>query len=89
MPLIRILRTGVLASCGWLALAALLWQHYGFLWALAAVILWAVLLRLFQQSVLAHARELADKAAARAPASDAGSRPGAGRGEAAQERRES
>jgi hypothetical protein len=61
MPLIRILRLGVLASCGWLALAALLWQNHGFLWALLAVIIWAALLRLFQQAVLAHARELAKR----------------------------
>lgn len=61
MPLIRILRLGVLASCGWLALAALLWQSHGFLWALLAIIIWAVLLRLFQQAVLAHARELAQR----------------------------
>jgi hypothetical protein len=61
LPLIRILRFGVLLSCGWLALAALLWQHHGFLWAALAVIIWVALLRLFQQAVLAHAQALAKK----------------------------
>ncbi len=52
---------GVLASSGWLALAALLWQHHGFLWAFAAVLLWVWLLRLFQQAVVAHAQSLAKR----------------------------
>ncbi len=59
MPLIRIMRMGVLASTGWLVLAALLWQTHGFLWAFLAVLLWVGLLRLFQQAVLAHAQALA------------------------------
>lgn len=53
------MRMGVLASTGWLVLAALLWQSHGFLWAFLAVLLWVALLRLFQQAVLAHARALA------------------------------
>jgi hypothetical protein len=57
----RIMRLGVLASTGWLALAALLWQRHGFLWAFLTVLIWVVLLRLFQQAVLAHAQSLADK----------------------------
>jgi hypothetical protein len=61
LPLLRIIRLGVLASTGWLALAALLWQRHGFLWAFLAVLIWVVLLRLFQQAVLAHAQSLADK----------------------------
>ncbi|RVT95463.1 hypothetical protein EOD42_17955 [Rhodovarius crocodyli] len=59
MRLLSVMRMGVLASSGWLALAALLWQHYGFLWAMLAVVLWAALLRLFQQAVLKHAEALA------------------------------
>lgn len=59
LPLLRILRLGVLASTGWLALAALLWQHHGFLWALLAVLIWVALLRLFQRAVLDHAQALA------------------------------
>ncbi len=55
------MRMGVLASSGWLALAALLWQHHGFLWAFAAVLLWVALLRLFQQAVIAHAKALAGR----------------------------
>jgi hypothetical protein len=61
MSLLMIIRLGVLASTGWLALAALLWQRHGFLWAFLAVLIWVVLLRLFQQAVLAHAQSLADK----------------------------
>ncbi len=56
------MRLGVLASTGWLALAALLWQHHGFLWAFLAVLIWVALLRRFQQAVLAHAQALAEKA---------------------------
>ena len=59
MPLLRILLHGVLASTGWLVLAALLWQHHGFLWALLAVLTWVGLLRLFQRAVLDHAQALA------------------------------
>ncbi|WP_353210493.1 hypothetical protein [Rhodovarius sp.] len=55
------MRLGVLASTGWLALAALLWQRHGFLWAFLAVLIWVALLRLFQQAVLAHAKSLAGK----------------------------
>jgi len=61
LPLIRIMRLGVLASTGWLALAALLWQRHGFLWAFLAVLIWVALLRLFQQAVLALAQSLAEK----------------------------
>jgi len=61
MSLLMIIRLGVLASTGWLALAALLWQRHGFLWAFLAVLIWVALLRLFQQAVLAHAQSLADK----------------------------
>jgi hypothetical protein len=61
LPLLHILRLGILASTGWLALAALLWQHHGFLWALLAVLIWAALIRLFQRAVLAHAQALAVK----------------------------
>ena len=59
MALLRILRLGIVASTGWLALAALLWQHHGFLWALLAVLIWAAMVRLFQRAVLAHAQALA------------------------------
>lgn len=59
MRLLSVMRLGVLLSCGWLVLAALLWQNYGFLWALLAVVIWAALLRLFQRAVLRHAQELA------------------------------
>lgn len=59
MSLMMIMRLGVLASTGWLALAALLWQSHGFLWAFLAVLIWVALLRLFQQAVLAHAQSLA------------------------------
>ena len=61
MPLLRILRLGILASTGWLALAALLWQHHGFLWALLAVLVWAAMIRLFQRAVLEHAHALVAK----------------------------
>lgn len=61
MGLIRIMRTGVLASTGWLVLAALLWQSHGFFWAFLAVLLWVALLRMFQQAVLAHAKALATR----------------------------
>ncbi|WP_027283667.1 hypothetical protein [Rubritepida flocculans] len=59
MPLISLLRQGMLLSLGWIVAATLLLRHHGFLWALLVLILWAALLVRFQRSTVEHARAIA------------------------------
>lgn len=60
MPLIALLRQGMLLSLGWIVAAALALRHHGFLWALLLVVIWAALAVRFQRSTVAHARAIAE-----------------------------
>ena len=59
MPLVGILRHGLLLSLGWVVAAALVLRHHGFPWALLLLVIWAALLVRFQRATVAHARSIA------------------------------
>ena len=59
MPLISLLRQGMVLSLGWIVAATLVLRHHGFLWALLLVVIWAALIVRFQRSTVAHARAIA------------------------------
>lgn len=59
MPLVGILRHGLLLSLGWVVCAALALRHHGFGWTLLLLVVWAALVFRFQRSVVEHARSLA------------------------------
>lgn len=59
MPLLALMRQGVLLSLGWVVCAALALRHHGFGWALLLLVIWALLLVRFQGSAVAHARAVA------------------------------
>jgi hypothetical protein len=59
MPLISLLRQGMVLSLGWIVAATLVLRHHGFLWALLLLIIWAALLVRFQRSTVEHARSIA------------------------------
>jgi hypothetical protein len=59
MPLISLLRQGMVLSLGWIVAATLVLRHHGFLWALLLVVIWAALLVRFQRSTVAHAHSIA------------------------------
>lgn len=61
MPLITLLRQGMLLSLGWIVAATLALRHHGFLWALLLLIVWALLVVRFQRATVAHAQALARK----------------------------
>lgn len=58
VPLVGILRHGLLLSLGWVVCAALALRHHGFGWALLLLVLWAALVFRFQRAVVEHARSL-------------------------------
>jgi len=60
MPLLAILRQGMVLSLGWVVCAALVLRHHGFLWAMLILIIWAALLVRFQRATVAHAKSIAD-----------------------------
>ena len=49
----------LILSLGWIVAAALAPRHHGFLWALLLVVLWAVLLVLYQRATVSHAQAIA------------------------------
>lgn len=59
MPLLAILRQGMVLSLGWVVCAALVLRYHGFLWALLILIIWAALLVRFQRATVAHAKSIA------------------------------
>jgi hypothetical protein len=59
MPLISLLRQGMVLSLGWVVCAALALTHYGFFWGLLLLIIWAALLVRFQRSTVEHAKSIA------------------------------
>ncbi|MEI6158894.1 MAG: hypothetical protein WCP77_03580 [Roseococcus sp.] len=59
MPLITLLRQGMVLSLGWVVCAAMALTHYGFFWALLLLIIWAALLVRFQRSTVEHAKSIA------------------------------
>lgn len=59
MPLISLLRQGMVLSLGWIVAATLVLRHHGFFWALLLVVICAALLVRFQRSTVAHARAIA------------------------------
>ena len=61
MTLLSLLRQGMVLSLGWVVCAAMALTHYGFLWALLLLILWAALLVRFQRSTVEHAKAIAAK----------------------------
>lgn len=61
MPLISLLRQGMVLSLGWIVAATLVLRHHGFLWALLLVVIWAALIVRFQRSTVAHARAIAEE----------------------------
>ncbi len=65
MPLISLLRQGMVLSLGWIVAATLVLRHHGFLWALLLLVIWAALLVRFQRSTVAHARSIAATRAGR------------------------
>lgn len=61
MPLLGLLRQGLLLSLGWVVCAALALRHHGFGWALLLLVTWAALVFAFQRAVVEHARSLATR----------------------------
>lgn len=61
MPLIGLLRGGMVLSLGWVVCAALALRHHGFGWALLILVIWAVLLFRFQRGVVEHAKSIASQ----------------------------
>ncbi|MBY0335231.1 MAG: hypothetical protein K2X11_01370 [Acetobacteraceae bacterium] len=61
MSLVALLRHGLLLSLGWLVAAALALGHYGFLWGLFLIVVWAVLIVRFQRATVAHAQAVAER----------------------------
>ena len=59
MPLISLLRQGMVLSLGWVVCAAMALMHYGFFWALLLLIIWAAVLVRFQRSTVEHAKSVA------------------------------
>jgi hypothetical protein len=59
VPLLSLLRQGMMLSLGWIVAATLVLRHHGFLWALLVLIIWAALLLRFQRSTVEHARAVA------------------------------
>lgn len=59
MPLLALLRQGMVLSLGWVICAALVLRHHGFGWALLILVIWALLLVRFQRATVAHARAIA------------------------------
>ena len=59
MPLISLLRQGMVLSLGWVVCAALALRHYGFFWALLLLVIWAFLLVRFQRATVEHAKSIA------------------------------
>ncbi|WP_207537229.1 hypothetical protein [Sabulicella rubraurantiaca] len=59
MPLLALLRQGMVLSLGWVVAAALVLRHHGFPWALLLLVIWAALLIRFQRATVAHARSIA------------------------------
>lgn len=59
MPLLALMRQGVLLSLGWVVCAALALRHHGFGWGLLLLVIWALLLMRFHRSAVAHARAVA------------------------------
>lgn len=65
MPLLSLVRQGLVLSLGWIVAATLVLRHHGFLWALLLVVIWAVLIVRFQRSTVAHAHAIAEERKAR------------------------
>ncbi|MFL1461934.1 hypothetical protein ACI6QG_07010 [Roseococcus sp. DSY-14] len=61
MPLLALMRQGVVLSLGWVVCAALALRHHGFGWALLLLVAWALLLMRFHRSAIAHARAVAGR----------------------------
>jgi uncharacterized membrane protein YccC len=61
MPLVGLLRSGMVLSLGWVVCAALALRHHGFGWALLILVIWAVLLFGFQRGVVEHAKSIASQ----------------------------
>ena len=61
MPLVSILRHGLLLSLGWVVCAALALRHHGFGWALLLLVIWAALVFRFQRGVVEHAHSIASR----------------------------
>ena len=59
MPLLALLRQGMVLSLGWVVAAALALRHHGFPWTLLLLVIWAALLVRFQRATVAHARSIA------------------------------
>ncbi|MCW8087645.1 hypothetical protein [Sabulicella glaciei] len=59
MPLLALLRQGMVLSLGWVVAAALVLRHHGFPWALLLLVIWAALLVRFQRATVVHARSIA------------------------------
>lgn len=59
MPLLSVLRQGMVLSLGWVVCAALALQHHGFFWALLLLVIWVALLVRFQRATVAHAQSIA------------------------------
>ncbi|UPY39079.1 hypothetical protein [Sediminicoccus sp. KRV36] len=59
MPLIALLRQGMVLSLGWVVCAAMALTYVGFFWALLLLIIWAALLVRFQRSTVEHAKSIA------------------------------
>jgi len=59
VPLLSLLRQGMVLSLGWIVAAALVLRHHGSLWALLVLVIWAALLVRFQRSTVEHARAIA------------------------------
>ena len=59
MPLLSLLRQGMILSLGWVVCAALALRHHGFFWALLLLVIWVALLVRFQRATVAHAQSLA------------------------------
>ncbi|MDB5416295.1 MAG: hypothetical protein JWR10_4630 [Rubritepida sp.] len=68
MPLLSLMRQGMILSLGWVVCAAVVLQYHGFLWALFVLAIWAVLVVRFQRATVAHAKSIAEARATTHPA---------------------